>query len=504
MRKFSILMFGVIFLFFVVAAYSQNITVTSPKGGENWQIGTTHNITWNSNGVSGNIIIKLMKGSNMIGSIAWNIPNTGNYSWTINNVQGKSIQPGSNYRVLVRSMSNHSIQDQSNSNFTISSKPVPSSITVTSPKGGENWQIGTTHNITWNSNGVSGNIVIKLMKGNTMLGSIAYNIPNSGSYSWTINNVQGKTIQPGSDYKVLVRSMSNHSIQNQSNSNFSISGQKNVVLQVEPMNRLQAQQPKMNKQIFKIKPMIAISSPKKGDIILDNQKCNIKWKTTGVMYARVSVKALLINKNYLYTIAYDTSNNGSYIWDLSKASWTPGQYKIKIETLVGKVIGWSDVFTIKKVFSKTCNSGIAHKDLECMINNYRASHGLKPIPHSNSLKKVADAHVKDLAKYHPENKCNNNTHSWSKNGNWTGGCYINGNSSTYKIMWLKPKEIAGDSSYGYEIACKGCTSASGSIGIWKSSSAHNDVILNKGMWASFKWTGMAAAIYGGYSVVWFK
>jgi len=223
MKKVNILLFSIMFLFFLGTAFSQSITVTSPNGSENWQIGSTHNITWNSSGVPGNIIIKLMKGGSMLGSIAYNIANSGSYSWTINNIAGNPIVAGSNYKVLVRSFNDHSIEDQSNSNFTISSTPSGGSITVTNPDGGEIWPKNSTKNITWNSSGVSGNIIIKLMKGGSMLGSIAYNIANTGSYSWTINNIDGNPIASGSNYKVLVRSFDNHSIEDQSSTNFTIS-----------------------------------------------------------------------------------------------------------------------------------------------------------------------------------------------------------------------------------------------------------------------------------------
>jgi hypothetical protein len=32
---------------------SQTITVTSPNGGENWALGSPHNITWRPSGVRG-------------------------------------------------------------------------------------------------------------------------------------------------------------------------------------------------------------------------------------------------------------------------------------------------------------------------------------------------------------------------------------------------------------------------------------------------------------------
>jgi len=126
MRKVKVFLFCLVFLFFISAGFSQ-IKVTSPNGGENWKKGTSHNITWTPNGVSGKIIIKLMKGNTMLGSIAWNIPNSGSYKWTIQDIAGTPIAPGNDYKVLVRSFEDHSIQDMSNSNFTISSstlKPV--------------------------------------------------------------------------------------------------------------------------------------------------------------------------------------------------------------------------------------------------------------------------------------------------------------------------------------------------------------------------------------------
>jgi hypothetical protein len=70
-------------------------------------------------------------------------------------------------------------------------------------------------------------------------------------------------------------------------------------------------------------------------------------------------------------------------------------------------------------------------------------------------------------------------------------------------MWLKPQEIAGDGNYGYEIACQGASTPSSALGCWQSSAPHNDVIVNQGMWTQ-AWTGMGAALYGGYAVAWFE
>ena len=65
-----------------------NITVTSPEAGEDWQVGTTHSITWTSSGVSGNVQIQL--GIPAGCDYTWSdIPggtstaNDGSHSWTV-------------------------------------------------------------------------------------------------------------------------------------------------------------------------------------------------------------------------------------------------------------------------------------------------------------------------------------------------------------------------------------------------------------------------------------
>lgn len=96
-----------------------------------------------------------------------------------------------------------------------------SSITVTSPNGGENWRIGETHNITWTnrgSNAINSNVQIGIIdtRYSTEAGVraeqiIANSISNSGNYSWTIPQNVGTmnltdTNQPV--YKIVIHSWS--------------------------------------------------------------------------------------------------------------------------------------------------------------------------------------------------------------------------------------------------------------------------------------------------------
>ena len=95
----------------------------------------------------------------------------------------------------------------------------PPSIAVTSPNGGEFWQRGTSHNITWRSSGNPGsNVKIELYKEGSQNSVISGSTPNSGSCSWVIPASQ----TAGSDYKIKIMSTSNPSCNDYSNGDFCI------------------------------------------------------------------------------------------------------------------------------------------------------------------------------------------------------------------------------------------------------------------------------------------
>jgi hypothetical protein len=142
--------------------------------------------------------------------------------------------------------------------------------------------------------------------------------------------------------------------------------------------------------------------------------------------------------------------------------------------------------------------------LASLINQYRVAQGLSAIPVSVSLTRVAEAHVADLEKNAPTGTCN--LHSWSNQGNWSSCCYT-GDHAAAQCMWDKPREITngvykGD---GYENAAwnSGVMTAAGALEQWKSSPAHLDVILNRGIWANSQWKAIGAAVSAHYAVVWF-
>lgn len=94
---------------------AQSILVTSPNGGESWQAGTTHNITWTSSNVTGTLKIWLVKSGQGVLTIATGVSNTGSYSWAI----PSGTAAGTDYQIGIWSESNTAIVDYSNSTFTM-------------------------------------------------------------------------------------------------------------------------------------------------------------------------------------------------------------------------------------------------------------------------------------------------------------------------------------------------------------------------------------------------
>ncbi len=68
------------------------------------------------------------------------------------------------------------------------------SITVTSPNGGENWVVGSAHNVTWTSSGASALVDIDYsINSGAIWTPIFSNTPNDGTEPWTIPNTPSAT-----------------------------------------------------------------------------------------------------------------------------------------------------------------------------------------------------------------------------------------------------------------------------------------------------------------------
>jgi beta propeller repeat protein len=196
-----------------------SLTLTSPNGGENWQIGNTYPITWNSINVPN---VQLEYTTNNGSSWIVIIPSTSSnmYNWTVPNY------PSTQCRVRVTDINNPTVSDQSDGMFTISETPL---VTLISPNGGENWQVGSTQLISWYYVNVN-NIKIDYSTNNgTSWSAITLSIPNSGSYRWSVPNT------PSTNCLVRITDVSS-AVTDISNEVFTISPSPNPVLKVAAPN----------------------------------------------------------------------------------------------------------------------------------------------------------------------------------------------------------------------------------------------------------------------------
>lgn len=142
-------------------------------------------------------------------------------------------------------------------------------------------------------------------------------------------------------------------------------------------------------------------------------------------------------------------------------------------------------------------------DMGELINQYRTDRGLEEIPISPSLTLVAQRHVEDLERNHPDTgKCN--LHSWSAEGSWTACCYTDDHAKA-QCMWDKPRELTDYVGDGYEISANysGQMTAGTALEQWRGSPGHNNVILNQDIWADNEWRAVGGALSKHYAVVWF-
>ena len=168
----------------------------------------------------------------------WGIWKEGAYIWNNNDIWDQQhltqitvpsgvLSPNNTYTAHVRHRDNHLKQSDDYGLVTFTTA-APVSITVTSPNGGENWQVGSSHYITWSSSGNPGSYV-KIdysTNGGLSWSTITNSTSNDGSYNWTVPNA------PTASAKVRVTSTSNIFYTDTSNSNVTISAAPNGSLKV--------------------------------------------------------------------------------------------------------------------------------------------------------------------------------------------------------------------------------------------------------------------------------
>ncbi|MBI5218940.1 MAG: T9SS type A sorting domain-containing protein [Bacteroidia bacterium] len=186
-----------------------SLVVTAPNGGENLEACNTQSVTWNSWGLSGSY--KIYYSTN--NGAAWNLITSSasgsSYNWTIPTVSPLS----GNCRIKVQNVNYPSAFDSSDATFTM--KP-NDDVIVTSPNGGESWQVATSQTISWVSDPGSTYFAVYYSSNNGSTWTSINSYTSAHSVSWTIPN------SPGSNYLIKVEDYNNTCKYDVSNASFTV------------------------------------------------------------------------------------------------------------------------------------------------------------------------------------------------------------------------------------------------------------------------------------------
>jgi len=156
---------------------NEDIIVTSPNGGEFWQVGTTKTITW----VAAPTSTQFRVYYSLDGGTTYTLLNTTystSMSWTIPNITSSSC------KIKVVDYNNACINDESNDYFAI----VPADVALTYPNGGQNLYYGSNYSITWTNQYINSNFVkLEYSTNNGASWNVIASVANNtGSYSWSV------------------------------------------------------------------------------------------------------------------------------------------------------------------------------------------------------------------------------------------------------------------------------------------------------------------------------
>ncbi|MGE5308174.1 MAG: hypothetical protein ACM3OC_03740, partial [Deltaproteobacteria bacterium] len=247
-----------------------DVHVTSPNGGEKWEVQSVHPITWTTAGTISQVTIEYsLNGGATYPNIIAATDNTGSLSWTVPD----AISPAC--KIMIADLADATANDISDANFKIMAK-----FTLTSPVGGEIWTVGDQHTITWTTIGTVANAKIDYSTdgGTTYPGAVAVSAPNTGTYAWTVPDAISTTV------RIRVASAIDTD-----------------ALAVSAAN-------------FKIRGAFVVTSPNGGEMWQINQLKQITWNTIGTI-ANVKLQySTDSGATWPYTITNSVANTNSFNW----------------------------------------------------------------------------------------------------------------------------------------------------------------------------------------------
>jgi hypothetical protein len=197
---------------FTIGFALKSISVTSPNGGEQWITGNSEEITWESTGDIPQVRLLMSKdsGANYNYVIEYSVPNNGTYTWD----PIPSDAQGTNNRIRVEDATETEIFDTSDEDFAI----IFQWIILEQPNGSEVWDAEGQYEIQWISGSGIDNVKIDYStdSGATFPNVVTESTPNTGSFLWTVPNIQSETV------RIRIQDASKPSLSDVSDADFTI------------------------------------------------------------------------------------------------------------------------------------------------------------------------------------------------------------------------------------------------------------------------------------------
>jgi hypothetical protein len=278
-----------------------NVQITSPNGGEQWFVGEKKNITWTSVSTDNVGLEYSINGGASWIEIANRIPAYANsYEWLIPN------SPTNNALVRVSNKERTRFVDVSDAPFQIQQ----STIIVTSPNGGEKYDLNQPIVVSWTAQNAT-TVRVEYSSDNGSTWSIVGQgvAAGVGSYSFTPPQIPTKLAL------VRVVNADRDWVQDRSDRPFEI---------MEPKS-------------------ITVYTPGEGDELLRGSTTNIMWSAPRIN--SVSIEYSSNGGTSYSTVASNISAaTGSYSWNVPNT--TTKQGKIRIREVGGTITGESGLFSI--------------------------------------------------------------------------------------------------------------------------------------------------------------
>lgn len=274
------------------------IAVTSPNGGENWEQGSNHSITWTSSQCAGPIRIDLLRDGIVCQTIAAAAPNAGSYGWIPQQCNGAV----SGYRIQLTDLGSGRA-DQSNATFSI---PTGScQLLLESPNGDERFDQGSVLPILWGSTNCGGQVKIELIRNGAVCATINAGTSNDGSFDWIAQPCAGEC-----GYKIRVTDLSS-GLADETDGTFCIA------------------------------PCVPVLSvPNGGESWLQTTVQTLTWSAPA---CGGSVRLELVRDGTVCaTIAASTPNDGSHAWPAQACGGFTDGYRVRLTDLASGAFDESD------------------------------------------------------------------------------------------------------------------------------------------------------------------